>query len=483
MGRMIGHAEKVPDLERGMARYDGHFKNIAAFLPRTTEKQRIQIHLAILEKRFRAGRVRGLSKEQRSNRLHLMDLLRDYREAGKFPENHRFLKRTPEFIGDNGAVCAVGYLVEKTAGRKAVETISHLENEALVMDMKNPLLPPWLRQWGLSCEEAAMIQPRYSFVPTGFSPVTQRGVSVAPTLPFESAKFRAEKGDPDAEYQLGRYYLGGYQEWEGYTDDNREKGLEWIKKAAQQGWGPAENELGSYFETGYASGKKVRGLNKDLAEAKKWYGLARDHGDVSGANAYVHLETENDPVTFTGLLGKRIKTGPGSMTLPLDKERIAYFVPDEPLPVPGGCYRRILVYWDQDIPDQQAYLRIVGRLHWVSGFPRVEVGSFEKADGKPGNEENALCLLKGQEPDRIAIHFQNGTSLEERTKVLARFGADDGSSDGLNPDYFLKVTGGNADGIIARLKADPTVQSATKVPLRQGPVAYGEWASWNPASK
>jgi hypothetical protein len=182
---IVASETKIPRLAQipkaVIDQYDGHYETLVKLLPSMDETQRIQIHLTLLEKRLRAKDVSSLSVEKQANRAHVLDLLRIYAERGQFPENFRFSFRTPEFIGDNGVVCAVGYLIEKTAGRNVVEKISRLENEAYVPDMKSLELLPWLQKWGIDLGEAAMIQPSYPYRPTGFSPANSITPSPQPT--------------------------------------------------------------------------------------------------------------------------------------------------------------------------------------------------------------------------------------------------------------------------------------------------------------
>jgi hypothetical protein len=69
--------------------------------------------------------------------------------------------RKPCFIDDGGNICAVGYLVEQTAGRAAAEAINarHQYDELLAMD--DPTLLAWATKSGFTLTELAMIQPTY----------------------------------------------------------------------------------------------------------------------------------------------------------------------------------------------------------------------------------------------------------------------------------------------------------------------------------
>lgn len=128
----------------------------------TDEDLRIRTHLEYVEKLLRNKEVAGLSPEFWQRRNHLLDLLHNYWKAGIFPKNYDYRNtRKPCFIDKDGRICAVGYLIEKTAGRKIAEDINsrHKYEEILVMNDK--VVDNWIAIGGLSKEECAMIQPTY----------------------------------------------------------------------------------------------------------------------------------------------------------------------------------------------------------------------------------------------------------------------------------------------------------------------------------
>ncbi|GGH25454.1 hypothetical protein ACN9ML_04760 [Dyadobacter endophyticus] len=128
----------------------------------TDDNLRIAAHLEYAEKELRMRDVSKLSVEMRSKRLHMLDLLHEYRTAGVFPKNYELKERKPCFIDQNGTICAVGYLVEQTAGRAAAEDINSRHKYATIFEMKDVKVDEWIAESGLSKEECAMIQPQYS---------------------------------------------------------------------------------------------------------------------------------------------------------------------------------------------------------------------------------------------------------------------------------------------------------------------------------
>ncbi|MGH1365424.1 MAG: hypothetical protein ACRBF0_17815 [Calditrichia bacterium] len=142
---------------------DASFLATFGMLPdaETDEQLRIETHLAYVEDLLRSKNVEHLSAELRNRRFQLLDMLRDYRLAGEFPRNYDYTERTPCFIDRDGNICAVGYLVEQTAGKELAEQINSLYQYANIYDMDSPELSEWVAQSGLTLEECAMIQPTY----------------------------------------------------------------------------------------------------------------------------------------------------------------------------------------------------------------------------------------------------------------------------------------------------------------------------------
>ncbi|USI88257.1 sel1 repeat family protein (plasmid) [Acinetobacter johnsonii] len=63
---------------------------------------------------------------------------------------------------------------------------------------------------------------------------------------------------------------------------NDKKAIEWITKAANQGYADAQNLLGIMYKNG-------DGVSQDYKKAKEWYGKACDNGLQEGCNAYKEL--------------------------------------------------------------------------------------------------------------------------------------------------------------------------------------------------
>ena len=140
-----------------------------------SEDLRIQTHLAYAENLLRQKDASNLSPEMQQKRAHMLDLLRDYWTAGKFPRNYDYKdQRRPCFIDKDQTICAVGYLVEQTAGRKAAEAINNKFKYEVLMAMNDELVDGWIATSGLTKEECATIQPSYGG-PCGWNPCCNNG--------------------------------------------------------------------------------------------------------------------------------------------------------------------------------------------------------------------------------------------------------------------------------------------------------------------
>ncbi len=128
----------------------------------TNEIVRLQTHLKYVEQLLRSKDVSGLATEQQENRQKLLGLLNEYWTAGAFPKNYDYPdQRRPCFIDKHGSICAVGYLIEQTAGREVAEQINTKHQYEYLLAMNDPAIDSWAQTSGLTLEELAMIQPSY----------------------------------------------------------------------------------------------------------------------------------------------------------------------------------------------------------------------------------------------------------------------------------------------------------------------------------
>lgn len=128
----------------------------------TPDQIRIATHLEYAEYVLRSKDVSEMNAEQIQKRTHILDLLHEYWMRGLFPNNtDETDERRPCFIDHNGTICAVGYLIEQTAGHDVAELINERFMYNEILEMNDPVVINWMEECGLTREECAMIQPGY----------------------------------------------------------------------------------------------------------------------------------------------------------------------------------------------------------------------------------------------------------------------------------------------------------------------------------
>lgn len=131
---------------------------------RAREVARLRAHFDSVDVELRSEDSARLSPAQRAARNRVVEWLRDYRNAGAFPQNDRFADRPMPFFRDGrGTPCAMAYLIDRSGRRDVVERIARTQNDAFIAQLSgDPDLCRWLEGAGLTVSEAARIQPQYS---------------------------------------------------------------------------------------------------------------------------------------------------------------------------------------------------------------------------------------------------------------------------------------------------------------------------------
>ncbi|HEX5051389.1 MAG TPA: hypothetical protein VFZ65_06425 [Planctomycetota bacterium] len=210
---------------------------------RADETLRIRTHLAYVEDLLRHRDVSDLPAElQRTRRQHL-DRLRAYHQNGVFPRNYDHPgERRPCFIDRDGRMCAVGYLVEQSAGRELAEAINARFQYSRIVEMRDERLDAWARGSGLTVEELATIQPGYVY-PAGAYPY---GNSCAPSVPVAPYVVK------DAPSHFGSSGVAGPPFWwPAFWWMPAPPGAQWIAPAHRGGWGPTYVLTHTFDLTGF----------------------------------------------------------------------------------------------------------------------------------------------------------------------------------------------------------------------------------------
>ena len=133
----------------------------------------------------------------------------------------------------------------------------------------------------------------------------QLGCDFNPSYSLHYYGLAAKQGLADAALGVSRWFLFGY---DGFFQKNEALAYKYGKQAADEKLPTGEFAMGYYYEIGI-------GVAKDIAEAKRWYQLAADHGNNDAIERLESLGkskplTKKDHETTT--LG-RIKSQHGSM--------------------------------------------------------------------------------------------------------------------------------------------------------------------------
>ena len=129
--------------------------------PHDSEALRARVHLAYVRTLLAARPA--TRPELAARRAELLGYLDEYIAKGVTPRNTYVAHRSPVFIDAHGRICAVGYLIERSAGRALAERIAkvhrldYLEDIAAAM----PDVAAWIAGSGFTLDELASIQPGY----------------------------------------------------------------------------------------------------------------------------------------------------------------------------------------------------------------------------------------------------------------------------------------------------------------------------------
>lgn len=127
----------------------------------TSDREYIQAHLGAVLGILRGNPVEQLNPQQYASRMHLIEVLDQYRAAGIFPVNYYRNDRLPVFIDDHKTHCAVGFLLKETGHEDMALRIAAADNYAWLKDIHDPELPAWQVASGFSMEELKLIQGAY----------------------------------------------------------------------------------------------------------------------------------------------------------------------------------------------------------------------------------------------------------------------------------------------------------------------------------
>lgn len=126
-----------------------------------SEQEYVQAHLGAVLTILRNNPVQHLDAQQLQSRLHLIEVLADYRADGIFPMNYYRRDRIPVFIDQHQTHCAVGFLLRETGHEAMALRIAAADNYAWLKDIHDEEFPAWQKASGFSMEELMLVQGAY----------------------------------------------------------------------------------------------------------------------------------------------------------------------------------------------------------------------------------------------------------------------------------------------------------------------------------
>lgn len=152
-------ADHLFEINKEWLKYPSNIPTKSILFQNDTE--RIKTHLKYVLDFLKEKDLKQLSAEQIENRSRLLNKLKAYQEAGRFPKNLYHLNRQPYFIDDFGTACAVGYLLIEDGKKTFAERLRKENNYAYIHEMDYEELPQWAEKNGFTIDELALIQPGY----------------------------------------------------------------------------------------------------------------------------------------------------------------------------------------------------------------------------------------------------------------------------------------------------------------------------------
>lgn len=157
-----------PNAPRHLVGGANHHTGDTAFIadlgraPRQGE-EKLRMHEHFVAVRARLAAAHAPRPELEAKRRALLAALDDYIAKGLTPKNEHLPWRTPVFIDDEHTICAVGYLIERSAGRPLAEQIATSHRYSFIEDIARdmPEVRAWVAESGFTLEELGQIQPGY----------------------------------------------------------------------------------------------------------------------------------------------------------------------------------------------------------------------------------------------------------------------------------------------------------------------------------
>ncbi|MBS1119686.1 MAG: hypothetical protein H6Q90_1914 [Deltaproteobacteria bacterium] len=131
--------------------------------PKSGAEEKLRMHEHFVAVRARLAAKPATRPELEARRQQILAYLDAYIAKGTTPDNTHLPWTTPVFIDDKGTICAVGYLIEQSAGRALAEQIATKHRYDFIEDIAKdmPEVRAWVEASGFTLDELGQIQPGY----------------------------------------------------------------------------------------------------------------------------------------------------------------------------------------------------------------------------------------------------------------------------------------------------------------------------------
>jgi hypothetical protein len=125
--------------------------------------EKLRMHEHFVAVRARLAARKATRPELEATRQKILGYLDAYIAKGTTPDNAHLPWRTPVFIDDAKTICAVGYLIEQSAGRPLADKIAAAHRYDFIEDIAKdmPEVAAWVASSGFTLDELGQIQPGY----------------------------------------------------------------------------------------------------------------------------------------------------------------------------------------------------------------------------------------------------------------------------------------------------------------------------------
>lgn len=217
------HALAPGDKARGFREGANHHigdDSFAAFygrLPGPGDDEHLRMHAHFTHVRSWLGSRDATKPELATRRAEILGYFDEYIAKGTTPQNAHLPWRTPVFIDDQGTICAVGYLIERSVGRPLAEKVAKEHRYNVLEDIAKamPEVRAWVESSGLTLDELASVQP-------GYTPVVMWNQRDLVATPIDQSAVELTAAKPSGTWRSN--YPNGERLAEGPYVDNRPQG-------------------------------------------------------------------------------------------------------------------------------------------------------------------------------------------------------------------------------------------------------------------